>query len=389
MDDLYLFHLIHTINLYNFFFDFVNYLFLVLIFTFCYRHKYVEKRMYILLLLCGLGPFFVNFFVFDWWYMPDQAKYSLEAQQFRDYLLTGENYIVSANYIRIPSLIFAIMPIPFIETINSIGFIHKGMLGIFTVVLFHKKFIDKYFFYFLNLCPSVFLYSSLSLKDNLILVYCLLIILAIIYHRGFVLNVILILLLFYLRPLHAILMFIFFFVYNLCFTRKIFEINILVGILMLVALYFKAEEIFEYFNRRRYSFFEESSTYQEIYVELDNSLFSISILLKDTFRFILSPLNSALNPKLAIQTIENFFLYSYIIHLSTKLYKFNKKKAIFWFLSCIFGLASYGSLIFADGTIARYRYSFLIFIIFAIYSELKISKEKLLKKNIKSKLVGS
>ena len=130
--------------------------------------------MFIVLLLCSLGPFFVNFFLIDWWYMPDQAKYFRETKEFREFLLTGASYTPSADYIRIPSIILASMPMPFIETINSIGFIHKGLLGIFTITLFHKKYIDKYFFYFLNLCPSIFLYSSLSLKDNLVLIYCLL-----------------------------------------------------------------------------------------------------------------------------------------------------------------------------------------------------------------------
>jgi len=342
--------------------------------------------MYIVLLLCSLGPFFVNFFLIDWWYMPDQAKYFRETHTFREFLLTGASYKPSADYIRIPSIILASMPMPFIETINSIGFIHKGMLGIFTIILFHKKYIDKYFFYFLNLCPSIFLYSSLSLKDNLVLIYCLLIVLSIIYHRGYLMNLILIVLLFYLRPLHSILLFIYFFTYNLCFSRKYLDLNIIIGILMLAVLYFKLEEVVEYFDRRRYSFFEEASVFENSYIKLDFTSFSvIKILLKDTFRFVLSPLNQQLNIKLIIQSFENIFLYTFAVFLCLKLYEFDRKKAIFWGLSCLFGLMSYGTLIVSDGTIARYRYSFLVIIIFAIYSELRNIK----KLNLKSKIIGS
>ena len=138
------------------------------------------------------------------------------------------------------------MPMPFIETLTVSDSINKGKQGIFTITLFHKKYIDKYFFYFLNLCPSIFLYSSLSLKDNLVLIYCLFIILSIIYQRGYLINIILIVLLFYLRPLHAILLFVYFFTYNLCFSGKFLDLNIIIAILILVALYFKFEEIFEY-----------------------------------------------------------------------------------------------------------------------------------------------
>ena len=375
-DGLYLLHLLHEFNIYNFFFDFVNYLFLLILFTFCYRYKFLNKRMFIVLLLCSLGPFFINFFLIEWWYMPDQAKYFQETQEFREFLVSGTSYLPNADYIRFPSIIFAFTPIPFIETINSIGFINKGLLGIFTITLFHKKYIDKYFFYFLNLCPSIFLYSSLSLKDNLIMIYCLLIILSIIYHRGYLINIILIVLLFYLRPLHGILLFVYFFTYNICFSRKFLDFNIIFGILMLVALHFNFEEIVDYLHRRRFSFFEEANVFKNTFIELDFTSFSvIKILLKDTFRFLLSPLNLQMNFKIITQSFENFFLYTLLVYLSLKLYKLDRKKAIFWSLSCFFGLMSYGTLIVSDGTIARYRYSFLVIIIFAIYSELRNIKK--------------
>ena len=155
---------------------------------------------------------------------------------------------------------------------------------------------------------------------------------------------------------------------------------------MLVALYFKFEEIHEFFDRKRYSFFVETGVIKNTYNELDFTSFSvIKTLLKDTFRFILSPLNKQLYFKLVIQSFENFFLYTFGVYLSLKLYKLDRKKAIFWSLSCLFGLMSYGTLIVSDGTIARYRYSFLVIIIFAIYSELRNIK----KLNLKSKIIGS
>ena len=145
---------------------------------------------------------------------------------------------------------------------------------------------------------------------------------------------------------------------------------------MLVALYFNFEEIHEFFDRKRYSFFVETGVIKNTYNELDFTSFSvIKTLLTDTLRFILSPLTQQLNFKLVIQSFENFFLYTFGVYLSLKLYKLDREKAIFWSLSCLFGLMSYGTLIVSDGTIARYRYSFLIIIIFAIYSELRNIKK--------------
>ncbi len=208
------------------------------------------------------------------------------------------------------------------------------------------------------------------------MIYCLLIILSIIYHRGYLINIILIVLLFYLRPLHGILLFVYFFTYNICFSRKFLDFNIIFGILMLVALHFNFEEIVDYLHRRRFSFFEEANVFKNTFIELDFTSFSvIKILLKDTFRFLLSPLNLQMNFKIITQSFENFFLYTLLVYLSLKLYKLDRKKAIFWSLSCFFGLMSYGTLIVSDGTIARYRYSFLVIIIFAIYSELRNIKK--------------
>ena len=39
----------------------------------------------------------------------------------------------------LPSIIYGLFPIPFIETINSIGFINKCLLGLTTIYLFHKS----------------------------------------------------------------------------------------------------------------------------------------------------------------------------------------------------------------------------------------------------------
>tara|TARA_B100000787_G_scaffold153374_1_gene127543 strand:+ start:237 stop:683 length:447 start_codon:yes stop_codon:yes gene_type:complete len=145
---------------------------------------------------------------------------------------------------------------------------------------------------------------------------------------------------------------------------------------MLVALHFNFEEIVDYLHRRRFSFFEEANVFKNTFIELDFTSFSvIKILLKDTFRFLLSPLNLQMNFKIITQSFENFFLYTLLVYLSLKLYKLDRKKAIFWSLSCFFGLMSYGTLIVSDGTIARYRYSFLVIIIFAIYSELRNIKK--------------
>ena len=132
--------------------------------------------MFIWISLCSLSPFFINHFFMEWWYMPDQVKYFRGAQMVRELNIDIFTRIheVGKFTVILPSIIFGLFPIPFIETINSIGFINKCLLGLTTIYLFHKQIINKITFYFINIWPSVFLYSSLSLKDNLSLVLSIL-----------------------------------------------------------------------------------------------------------------------------------------------------------------------------------------------------------------------
>ena len=169
-------HLVHTLNLRNFFFDFTDYLFVILILSIFFSKKIIDNKMFIWISVCSLGPFFINHFFMEWWYMPDQSKYFSGAQKVRELNLNifSRSHEIGKFTIIFPSIIFGLFPIPFIETINSIGFINKCLLGLTTIYLFHKKLINKITFYFINIWPSIFLYSSISLKDTLSLILSIL-----------------------------------------------------------------------------------------------------------------------------------------------------------------------------------------------------------------------
>ena len=93
---------------------------------------------------------------------------------------------------------------------------------------------------------------------------------------------------------------------------------------------------------------------------------------------LISPILNLDSPFKMLQVIENILLYILLTSSYIKLYKNDKKRTLFWLSAFIFAVILYGTLIFNDGTIARYRYVILVFFNFILYIE-----NQELKKNIK------
>ena len=358
-------HLIHTNSLDNIFFDLCNFFFLTIIFFYFYKKRYVEKYMFYVLVLCSSSPLIVNNLLIDWWYLPDQAKYFKQAVSFRDFDFTKH----SKTSVYFPSLIFFLTPIPFIETINSIGFVNKALLGIFTVILYKKKIINKFYFYFLNLCPSVFLYASVSLKDTLSLLSILILALSFIYHRGYFLNIFLISLMPFIKIINSFLFIIFFYFYNLFLIRKYIILNYILLILIIFSFVIFYDDLLFILNKYRLNFYIENSNTKLGFNFVNFSIEGILVVIKETSYFLTSPIFNLDSPFKMLQVIENILLYIFLSSSFVKLYKNDKIRTLFWLIAFIVAVALYGILIFNDGTIARYRYVILVFFNFILYLE--------------------
>ena len=368
-------HLIQTLNINNLFLDFVNYIILVLIFIYSYKMKFIKQDMMVLLIFCGAGPFFVNHILIDWWYMPDQIKYFRQAHELRLFKVTSEEANMGKFPILVPSLFFSIFPIPFIESISSIGFINKGILSILTIVFFYKKIISRNFFYILNLWPTVFLYSSLSLKDTLSFVLSLIFAYSLISNRNYFINLILLSIIFLVKPINGILFIFIFIFYRLFFVKDIPIIKILnytIIILILAVCFYNYEWLINKVNRHRFGFFyEANSGFTQKFEKLTFNFYFFYQLFNDLIRFTLSPFPNINSPIKLFQFVENLTLYYFLYQYFVMVSNINLKKVLFWF-SCLFiCFLSYSVLIFSDGSIARYKYVLLGFFIFIFYQESK------------------
>ena len=153
-----------------------------------------------------------------------------------------------------------------------------------------------------------------------------------------------------------------------------FKIILFFGIIFL--LVFLKDDIAFQINYLRYGFFYETYSpnykFDKIVVDL---YFPIQIL-SELLRFTLSPFPNIHNFSLLVQFIENIIFYSLILFLLIKLYLIDKSKFLFWLTSLIYSLSFLSVLLFSNGTIARYKYTLLIYFVFIIYLEIKNRDKK-------------
>ena len=363
-------HLLHAPSLFNFFLDFVNYFFVVLVFYYFLRSKVIDLQLFLCLVFCTASPFLINHYVIEWGFMPDQAKYFNQANTLRNFEFDKVGKLTTI----VPSIFYAIFPIPFIETINSIAFINKCILGLTVIFLYHKRVINKFWFFLINLWPSIVFYSSVSLKDTIIL--CLLLLFAYFQNNGNNLKSWIIVLI--LIPIKVLFSFILasILIYKFFYSQKLtnFKIILLFGIILLFV--FLKDDIAFQINDLRYGFYYETYSYNYKFDKIVVDLYFPIQILSELLRFTLSPFPNIHNFSLLVQFIENIIFYSLILFLLIKLYLIDKSKFLFWFTSLIYSLSFLSVLLFSNGTIARYKYTILIYFVFIIYLEIKNRDKK-------------
>ena len=66
------------------------------------------------------------------------------------------------------------MPLPFVETIQSLGFFNRYLFMILFIWIYNKNFLKGLPLYFILFYPSLIFYTSLSLRDPVVLFFMIL-----------------------------------------------------------------------------------------------------------------------------------------------------------------------------------------------------------------------
>ena len=324
-------------------------------------------------------PIIFNYFLFDAHLFGDQSLYTLEAvDQKLDYDLPNNPNIEYGSWWQnqsgMTAALLGFFPVPMLMTLTSLAFANK--LALFLFFVWASKFFDQDRLILFFLIPSLVLYSSLTLRDNLIIILGCLFLINLINSRylwSFIC----------LAPLYVLKIqnFSFFLIAWIGFLIFRAHKSIYGLILYLCSLFFVAvimqEQILDVINLYKSAFAAEDSIggYYDFYFYNDTAALTINSLSGFVFEalskmpnFLFMPLPwTWTSPLYPIQFLESILLMAIFIALVIK-YQLHKNLYFYpLFLSLVIGLMIYSVLAMNEGTFVRYRFSFFYPYLIALY----------------------
>ena len=358
--------------------DLSNFIALTILLFFISKKLQLSFALYLVFAFMMLTPFLFNGSLLEWTMFPDQSKYISSSRFIRSNLIYPQNLIeYFSDYKRLKvyfsSTIYSLFPSTNFETYRSIGFINRFLIILIIAFGINKKTLPLSLKIFLILSPSMTLYSSISLREILILF----IMIFLTYHiiaKNNAYTLILVISLFIIKPQNLPIVFIPFLLHDF-FNTKLSAKKYLYIILFLVIfliLILNFNELINYINNMSLGFFAENyGQFQALFIgEHFNEFKGSNILNKlslGILKFLISPFPNVNSNISIIIFFENLIIYFLIYYFLFKEFKkkniFEKKIKLFWIISLLFSLAIYSIISFNDGTIHRYKIIILSYIL--------------------------
>lgn len=356
--------------------DFANLSGLLLVIIVALRLGKIPLWLAFFLGLFTFIPFILNDFIFPASYMPDQFGYLQNVQNLRDGNL---EYIHWSNTVGLASMILALVPLPFVETIYSLGFFNRLIVIILIVWLYASKKLRGWPLLFFIFYPSFLLYSSLALRDTLVFLFMVIPVILFLENRRFV-ALLFALPLFILKFQNFFLIVIFFFL-HLAFTKDSFfykyRVVFLVASLVIFSQFlFQIIEAIEYY---RVAMYYEDGGVSDDYVPIQSISEFLILGLRASPYFLLKPFPWESSSLLQlVQSFENILIFWFLAFLFWRTLKINKIIAIKWFIFLFSALTVYGLVVFNYGTAVRYKFPFILMVTVGMAYELFLEHGKFL-----------
>ena len=352
-------------------YDLINYLSIIIVLIYLYKKKVVSLNHLLLLGVYCATPFVFNDIIFSSEVFPDQSKYYGQAIDFRSRgLLESYNMIDKFDNVWFASLIYSIFPVLSFESVNTIAFINKSII-VFLFIFFKKKNIANIFIYTLLFYPSIIVYSSLALRDVMI-IFFMIMSAYFFFEKKYLWLIISCFILYLIKEESA-----FFIIGNLLFYKilgKASNINkyFIISLTLAIIIYF-LPEIYEKINYIRIGFFHEIRGYGDgltkIYIDDIKLNYNLDGILKILLTYIKSffyPITSSLTIIYAILTADNLIFTLLYFTNCAYLYKHQKYKVTYWLLSYFLINLIISITVFNEITLLRYKMSWNIFYIFCL-----------------------
>lgn len=362
-------------------FDAVNYLFCLTFIVIISRMKLIPGWIGLTLSLLSFIPFLLNDFLFSSQYFPDQYAYTEIMKNTRSLNLDLEinNLLVKKKYI-INAWVLSVLPLPFVETLKSLGFYNWFLFILIFLWLYKKNFLVGLPLYFILFYPSLVLYTSLSLREPLILCFMILSVIFLIekkYFKFFLSISPLALLKF--QNFFLLLILLFFF---LIFDKKKFNkfsrlIILVISILITIPFLDIILNKLEYY---RYAFFLDNGGDELKYIPITNLKNFLFQVIHQAPYFLIKPFPWEVdNVYQLIQSLENIIIIIFLVIFTKETYKQSFLITNKWLLYLFFVCTVYGLVVYNFGTATRYRYSFITIYVLGLAYELYREKGYLFK----------
>ncbi len=362
-----------------------NYLFCLTILSLFTYFKYVEKEYFLFWSLFFLTPFLFNFLLFEPLYMPDQYTYMKEINHMKAgtsqfqisevFSQSGEG--LKSSRIGASAYFLSFVPMFSFLTISSLAFLNK-MLTFFLFIFLNKRIPTGNLVLFF-IIPSFILYSSVSLRETLVMaVSCLSLVYLI--ERKIFLSLLAIFVLGLVKLQNAPGFILAWLLIFICSAHKsylrLWGLTI-IGVCLLIIFFDQYAPIINLY-RMAWAVEDGYSIQLVDQLEILSGFELVWTAIIETPKFLLKPfIWQVTNPLQLFVTIESLVLLYF-------LYKFIKKDKFYLNVECqlllicllaIMGL--YAITVYNYGTIARYRFiGFFPFLIGIYYLKIKTDDSK-------------
>ena len=365
-----------------FFYDIPNLLAILILIVASFRMSLIPLWLSFFLGVFALTPFFLNDVLFPATYMPDQFAYYDRVHEIRSQgLIAGLLNIDFDNNIKllVSNWMLAIIPLPYVETIKSLGFFNRLIATTLIIWLYSSKNLRGWPLLFVLFYPSFLLYSSLALRDTLVLVFMIVPVILFLENRR-LLALIVSSPLFFIKFQNFFLILIFF-VVHLYYSRGsiFYRYRYMFLIIVVGGLAPFIMEIIKLLDFYRWALFYEDGGFLRDYVPIETFSEFVVVALQSAPYFLMKPFPwESSNFLQLIQSVENIFIFTVLAFMFLKASSIDKKIAIKWLAYLIAAFSIYGLVVFNFGTAVRYKFPFILIVIIGMAYELYLKHGKLI-----------
>lgn len=357
--------------------DIINCFFFGFLFLFFFK-KYKINSIFLFISIISLAFPFLIYFLWDWSYLPDQSKYAHSVYNIRNF--NYEEIAAAHLFDRVffASVLMALFPIPFVNTIISVSIINKSLLLLSIFIFLKNKMVPNALIFLLLLSPSYIVISSLALRDLLVILSSIMFAYYFFKNKKILKTFFFLILIFFLKPHLAIYIIIISLAYYWFFNFNIKLINkFIISLFLSIFLFYVILKLWYIFENIRFGFISETLNYTLNIKSFNDEPKTIFLFLFSFIEFVLLPISKNIfTLKNFIIFFENFIFIFYYFFYLIRIYKNNKFKAVFWIIILLFTSTLAGYLVHNEGTLWRYKIILQTLLLFLIYFDLNNTLKK-------------